>query len=155
MRAVAYKLALAPERAAESTTTSMRKLAEEIPATRNTVTNGLSVTPAFCHGITPTSTAIAPTYTKLSVRKAFRVARATSVRDLASPEEMATISMPRKLYSPKEMAMSEAVQPRGANPPWATYSGCTLPPKRNAAPIRMNTKMVTTLISANQYSKVP
>src|SRR5512146_1062438 len=86
MRAVAYKLAFAPESAAESTTTFMRKLAEEIPATRNTVTNGLSVTPALCHGITPTSTAIAPTYTKQRVRKALRVARATSVQDRASPE---------------------------------------------------------------------
>src|SRR5260370_36423523 len=105
MREVTYRLALAPESAAVSTTKFMMKPAAGIPLNLKTVTNGLSATPARFHGITPTITAMAPTQMKASMAKALRVARATSALDRASPDEMATISLPRKLLKLNPIAI--------------------------------------------------
>src|SRR5450755_2576592 len=54
IREAIYRAALAPDNAAVSTTKVMICAAAGIPAWRNTLTNGLSTTPARFHGITPT-----------------------------------------------------------------------------------------------------
>src|SRR5205809_4251925 len=133
----------------------MMVAALEIPATLKTRTKGLSATPASRHGITPTSTAIAPTYKNTSMANEMPVALETSAPERASPEEIATISMPRKLYKAKGAAMNAALHPWGANPPLTTYCGWILVPVNSAAPITMKRKMVITLMKANQYSNVP
>src|SRR5579863_2283541 len=60
IRDAEYRFALAPERAAVRITKLIRLLAAGIPTVRNTVTNGLSVTPTRFQGITPTRTTMAP-----------------------------------------------------------------------------------------------
>src|SRR5207253_9994998 len=66
MREDTYRAAFAPERAAVSTTNVIMCGAAGIPACRNTLTKGLSVTPARFQGITPTKTMIAPRYTNVT-----------------------------------------------------------------------------------------
>src|SRR5881275_1958142 len=91
-----YKAAFAPDNAAVSTTKFMTWLAAGILTDRNTVTNGLSVTPARLHGMMPTNTTIAPRYTVVRTAAVIHAARATSLGDLDSPEVTATNSTPPK-----------------------------------------------------------
>src|SRR5262249_43904108 len=93
--------------------------------------------------------------TKPSRAKALRVAREISALDRASPEEIATISMPRKLYSPNDAARKAATHPLGAKLPLSRYWGCTWRLNSNTAPTKMNSKIVNTLMKANQYSTAP
>ena len=94
MREATYRAALAPESAAVSTTKFIRLLAPGMFTERNTVTKGLSVTPARFQGITPTSTTMAPRYTNVSVMKVIQTAFATSGAERDSPEVTATNSTP-------------------------------------------------------------
>src|SRR5262252_8070670 len=85
MRDDTYKAALAPDRAAVSTTKVIMCDAAGMRAWRNTVTNGLSVTPARFHGITPTNTTMAPMCTTVSTEDVIHAAFATSLADRDSP----------------------------------------------------------------------
>src|SRR5262245_27961313 len=60
VREATYRLPFAPESAAVNTTKFMTSEARGTPMNVSTVTNGLCATPAWLHGIMPTSTTMAP-----------------------------------------------------------------------------------------------
>src|SRR5579862_6121190 len=126
-----------------------------IPATTKTVTNGLCATPARFQGRKPTSTAVEPMYRNASSANMIFVARGISLVARASPDEIATISSPRKLNNGNDTASSGDTGPFGKKPPWFTYCDVTRPPSSSEDPATMKTTIVTTLTIANQNSKLP
>src|SRR5580704_829318 len=89
-----YSAAFAPDNAAVKTTKFIRCAAPGIFTDRKTETNGLSVTAAELHGITPTSTAIEPRYKSVSTANVIRTAFAMSFGERDSPDATATNSTP-------------------------------------------------------------